>query len=1246
MPGTRQCILSKYRTSRTDISTIKTLSFGICCAVGGREGVDFACDNASSNSAQGVATRHRPPHLSSLQPGDVISTFCKEFLGCKVPRDPPDWFLLIQDAFSSLHFVTSSLPTHIEELLNCVTKVQVLLLEKDSKALPFNTPTEVEALNSIHCLFDHLNKAVTASGASCGLSGVLQSKFAAVQEYCRTTLPYLRSGLHKLWHERLQDLLIDLQLFRHPRLRYVMVKLLKEAEQALQYRCFTDAELATLTHVRNTAYDYAALRPHVAQISELQAKHETIVGNSGAMQFQQTETEQTETEQPFSLAPQQSGHFQAATHDVRATTNVEWPALDTTPQEWPNVEQQGSFPTWAENEVVRQLKEFEGNVRGDPGQSASQSTTGGPIKPMTESVKSEDGMPGLHPCGDALHQACSAPAPVHEPREHFLDFENVLEEEIEQAARQNTQRDPKHLKITETLNALSDASLKLAQTSPQYSASFVAALNDLRSSLLRVKRKIECTPYVRATVWQRRTLDQVIWNISRTWHRLRLIDLNLTSSLLPGQPPLQPSEIQVLTDFERPVPSFVASHIYGALLEDNGDEGGVDDFFEYLISTSNPIDLSTAKLCLLILLFLKHDYVNLIPQGGEELMDKLTARLRHELFTAKVTEVSLFNLPEFIEFSSQCYGADKIPKRGWQASLQEKGFWPRTELNALVWNLNRLGKAFRLGLEELPALPTESFYADQINLLKKLYVCLQSSAAPDVSEFEAFFEQTSNFAEACIAECNKGHPASQHHMKVLEVTRDSLHWCRLLSAYLRVTPPNALKNIYTKISTAWIFKSLWSREQTLFLTNSDRAYITKKILSLLEDDQLHYELSARLKAFLDQNIPHRFVELTPINFKQDQTKTLSDDDKIIDLLTHECRLKSVDSTSRTSRAMRRAFETALIQARMIAMKYPRLSVPDSPLNANLERRFVSQYASDSAAQLLSLDAVLKDALEGLPDELSVDEVARHIATCLLRDTRDDPWLDYIVQDVKWCSYTAQQLMNPELGGELLTLTENLDVSCRSMFQFGREDLTQEATPYLIRHFVNLAILKWISDSTVACDSSAKPARHTLRLMLGKHAAVWVSKWLVLMHDRQALFPSDITVHPEFFETLYEDVRRRSFKIARPTEASTAALTPDQLYGHLRYMLKGLSAGTLTRQDIAILARKAHEGSLVSKASSNVFLAFLLYAWHHRCLHAAESNPLERCVKTVMNEISNHEEGGMPITTMQRCLEELLSIWNA
>eukprot|EP01053_Blabericola_migrator_P013424 Blabericola_migrator_1__13423@NODE_961_length_5893_cov_16_783728_g667_i0_p1_GENE_NODE_961_length_5893_cov_16_783728_g667_i0NODE_961_length_5893_cov_16_783728_g667_i0_p1_ORF_typecomplete_len1409_score230_43_NODE_961_length_5893_cov_16_783728_g667_i015785804 len=1408
MPGTRQCILSKCQRPRADMSTIKALGFGICCALGGREGVNLTDADAGRRCP---TPRHIPPRFMSLQPSDVISRFCRTLLACKVPRDPPDWFLVVRDALTSLDFVTSSLPEHLEELLDCVTKVQAVLLEEDFKALSLRTPTEVEAFKSVHCLISHLNKAVAVSGASCRLSGVVKAKIAALEEYCRITLHRLSSGFHQPWHERLQNLLINLQHFQRPRLLYVMATLLTEAEQTLQKGCFTDAELGTLTHAQNMAYDYAPLHPYVAQISELQAKHETVKRSSGSMtsvetslppaaqprpirgrqqyydpqpegshedqcdtpteafrsfayqsleqQLPQPNTEwgrepyhlqyspenfvpQTslcftnsayflgagESDQPNHLLHPQLPVLQSPTHRLQGSNStshgeeLRWPQqsfeelneshhslkqseqsaepshhlykgpwrhaskssaqlantehpsssfLQQPIQGWVAplyggqytesqdhcstesrdvratnvVEEQSrdfsatrSLPTLAGSQQVRQVGK--GDSQKHLRQNALETTTDEPTNSVTGDMS--DGTTRHN----AFHQMHSPP--LREPEKCFMNIEIAFEQELAEElgrAHQNVWQLPEYLNIDRSVNALLDASYKLAQTPPYRNPSSLVALNNLHSSLLRARRKIESVLSVHATVLQRRNLDQIIWNVSRAWHRLRLIDLNSDDRLLPNQSPLLPSEIHELTTYERP--SFVVSQVYGALLKEDGVEEAVKKFFEYLMATSSPIDLPTAKVCLLVLLFLRHDYVDLIPQEGKESLDKLLVKLRHELLIAKVTEISLFDLPEFITLSFKCYGADEVPQRGWQASLREEGFWPREILSPLVSKLNRYGKAFRLGLEKILALPTVGMYADQIQLLKRFYSCLQAPTNLNDSEIETIFEQTSKFAEACITECKEtGHPASPHQLQVLEVTRNSLQWCRLLSAYTRVTPPDVLREAYDRISTAWILKSLWSREQTLFLINTDRASITKKILSVLESDQVHDELTASPKALFDQNVPYKFVELSLMKVNQDQVRTFSDDDKMMNLLTRAYLLNAAEGgkSSRMVRLMRRSFQTAVIQARLTLLGYPNLPVPDKPLYANLAKRFASPSA---ATQLLCVDTVLEDALKGLKlEDLSLSEVARHVANYLLGESPDEQWAAFMTQDISWCSYTAQQLMSSELQGDLLMLSEILRTPLKATLQFSEGALNREAAPYLLRHFVNLATLRWLSDSTVALRTNANRGQQALSFVLGEHAVVWIPRWLVLMHSQQALFPPDVTVPSELFEALCESVTCRTNEITRPAEESPAVLTSYELHCHLRYMLRGLSAGTLTRQDIEVLATKAHEERFTSKASTNTFLAFLLWAWHHKCLHAAQSNLVKNCIKTVMHEISHHEEDGVSSTTVQRCLQELISIWDA
>eukprot|EP01053_Blabericola_migrator_P012152 Blabericola_migrator_1__12151@NODE_751_length_6652_cov_51_714199_g539_i0_p1_GENE_NODE_751_length_6652_cov_51_714199_g539_i0NODE_751_length_6652_cov_51_714199_g539_i0_p1_ORF_typecomplete_len964_score131_12Extensin_2/PF04554_13/0_14_NODE_751_length_6652_cov_51_714199_g539_i018904781 len=912
-----------------------------------------------------------------------------------------------------------------------------------------------------------------------------------------------------------------------------------------------------------------------------------------------------------------------------------------------------TLPTIAESGVVEEVKKYEGDAQTDSPGSALETTTGRSTRLGTDSAMgaTSEGVAESHlVSGDASDQPCLIDLSFRQSAELAWALEDVVQQEIEQAARQTFPRTPLRLNINKTLHALIDASNKVARMSSHFGFESMTILHNVRASLIKTRGRLDCSPYVFATGFQRRDLNQAIWNLSRQWHHIRMGLLNVRGRLFPNCVILTKEELKALTDLEWTAQSFVASHCYGAILSDDGDDV-IKDFFDYLISISEPIDLSTAKFCLLTLLYCKHEHNDSISTGGLKPWDKLINRLYQELFNKKVTEVSLLDLHEFKIFCSACYGADRIPQEGWQASLSEEGFWPRKNMSSLGVQLNTHGKALRLGLQRISDLPTGSIYARQISMMKKFYSRLQALTSANFSEFKAIFEQISDFAEACIAESKEGgFPTSRDELQVLEVTRVSLQWCRLVSAYLNEPPSALLKKAYDKTTTAWLFKNLWSRKQTSFLTNADRTCITKRIMSLLENDKLRNEILLCSKALIYDNVPYRLVEPVLRKAFPGQGETLSDDDKMINLLALQCRLSAANlghGPNLVLKAVQKAFQKAVIEAHLIDLERAKLPVPARPPNANLEARFVSPSATGSAARLLSLDAVLEDALKEIqPDTLTVSKVARHVASHLLGEPWDAQWADYITQDVQWCSYTAQQLVSPELKGQLLTLTESVDVFCKASSRVSHESPSKsDAVPNLIRHFVNLATLKWVSDSMMANGPYGSQPPVVLNNTLGHCVAAWIPRWLALMHDRQALFPSNVTVQPELLEALRTNVLYRVDRIRKPSAESTADLTREELSRHLRYLLRGAGAGTLSYDDIKILARKTHKEPFASQPSTSIFLTFLLYVWHYGRFQD-ESNMIEDCIKSVLHEASNPEVDGMHIRTMQRSLEVLLSVWNA
>eukprot|EP01053_Blabericola_migrator_P013471 Blabericola_migrator_1__13470@NODE_974_length_5854_cov_6_646276_g617_i1_p4_GENE_NODE_974_length_5854_cov_6_646276_g617_i1NODE_974_length_5854_cov_6_646276_g617_i1_p4_ORF_typecomplete_len117_score7_12La_HTH_kDCL/PF18177_1/4_3e03La_HTH_kDCL/PF18177_1/0_012_NODE_974_length_5854_cov_6_646276_g617_i145004850 len=93
--------------------------------------------------------------------------------------------------------------------------------------------------------------------------------------------------------------------------------------------------------------------------------------------------------------------------------------------------------------------------------------------------------------------------------------------------------------------------------------------------------------------------------------------------------------------------------------------------------------------------------------------------------------------------------------------------------------------------------------------------------------------------------------------------------------------------------------------------------------------------------------------------------------------------------------------------------------------------------------------------------------------------------------------------------------------------------------------------------------------------------------------------------------------------------------------HLSRSLFRASKGTLTNQDLEFLL-KQHTCPGLSRPNRNMFLALLLWAWHHGCL-LVHPKIVQGCFEKVFHEFARSENRGwVPVKALQQCIRELLS----
>eukprot|EP01053_Blabericola_migrator_P013039 Blabericola_migrator_1__13038@NODE_876_length_6200_cov_16_387575_g620_i0_p1_GENE_NODE_876_length_6200_cov_16_387575_g620_i0NODE_876_length_6200_cov_16_387575_g620_i0_p1_ORF_typecomplete_len1293_score236_90_NODE_876_length_6200_cov_16_387575_g620_i022906168 len=1256
MPATGRCIIrshNKYQSRNDDTSAVRTLGLGLCCVLS-----VHGVTNVANNEAHIASTNNPRLHSKgqTLRENEVISTFCDTYFKLIPHRGQADWMLKVQASFNSLDFATSAALEHVDKLCACIRQVEIALLEADLDKKLALSDAEVIAIHTFRDILSQLDNAITQYCPD-GPLGSLRKDVANVQYYCQLLSQAPTKGIDEAWHKRARLLLAKVPLTRHQKpaqseLWDQMAEVLNDAEGILQSRRFSDDELDTINQISMVAVQSAPVWPCVAQCAKLWFEMEVVATDS-----QRPHKKGTIFCGPEVQAPSEKGRVEASLrpdlekpHDYSQGNNPFGDFVPRAPQQVPWSElsrqpscQQSIVSNSEKHQVQSQVKQHrlgspnlnervllsvepEVQPRGRPPQkSASQPLSDEALNKSVDE-RSEDGHG--HLCEKLpsvlkeLEQQASA-LRVH-------NFTNLSVQASIQATRQL-------LKLNRILSQLDEKPLD---------TQLLTSLGRIRSSLFNTRQKI-LDLNGRSSLSHMTGLNEAIEKVSRLWHLTRLAKMKILD-------PLQPENFESVARLEGSqtqysIPSFVASETYTALLR-YGSEEALNNLLVFLNSTSNPIDLSTAKLCLLNLLFLRYEKVELLIPKARYALSKLISKLRHEIFEAKKTEVLISNLPEFNNFCLAYFG-----KRPVSTLLKLYSDYFSRSLSQDL-NLTKVAEAHQV----------DSLKAFQSHLLS---INIHERMASD-EETLAYFEQFATFAKGCLDECQiHGQQTLDEELVVLKVTMDGLMWCRLLFSNAGVTPPTALRETYDAIAKAWILKSLWLRGETTSLLTSERAFISKRILAVLESGK-HDKLLACLKAFLDRSVPLIFVETVMDDLLWDRRTSepkSSDDDKMVMLLASECRLHLLKADvahqpTRMSQQLRTAaghfFTTSFIQAQLVAKDCHSLPAPDvSPaLHDKLHEYFLAPSAPQTtaeAARSLSPDFVLKEALKEIKsDGLTVSEVGYQVATYLLGISRekqhhnslDQQWLDFLTCQLKGCTLDLEQCRDRR---KLMTLVRSIDTFFGTFWQeHKRNPIKAETTPYFIRHFVNMTALKWLLDKK-GRDLNWRPKdRHYLSKTVGLHFFAWMPRWLTLMNTRQVLFPPDVTVEADSLcENLCNDVSCHVDYVYRWARELNGPLKPAEMRVHLRDLMKGLGVGLVTKQSLEVLLER-HTSPMISRWNRNLFLTFLLYVWHLRCL-PVDMNVIKDCIKLTVDECLRYQQddAGMSVRTMQECIRKVLIAWS-
>eukprot|EP01053_Blabericola_migrator_P002733 Blabericola_migrator_1__2732@NODE_1778_length_3809_cov_13_107162_g1145_i0_p1_GENE_NODE_1778_length_3809_cov_13_107162_g1145_i0NODE_1778_length_3809_cov_13_107162_g1145_i0_p1_ORF_typecomplete_len1171_score182_14_NODE_1778_length_3809_cov_13_107162_g1145_i0793591 len=1039
------------------------------------------------------------------------------------------------------------------------------------------------------------------------------------REAIRETKPTNKAPPHasdEAWHKRAQYLLAHSQRLGEKDLWDQMAEILGEAKKVLRAHGFSNDQKKILAQIVEAAVNFAPLYPCVALCAELvfslnenpPAQKEQHNANVVSPESDQDRQVLSQSEESEKMLQSEAKHQCPPVFGPDFWTRPPWFPIQCA--------------SWDENpRCAKELKQGGPAVSPDSGNDAARGVSAASPEVVHD---------------DAMHEILAA------VKEDAASLATAIEEAILHTGGQPGPVGV--LNVGDQLDTLLASLSQLCEKPPPRDTQTLTVFSSMCSSLMAKRAQIKSSSRIRLTRRHMGRLNKAIFTVSRLWHQARLANLKGIDALSPQQ--LESIRKLPYSAEKSSIMTYVASAAYaGLLIADSEEEAKevLNDFFTYFDLTIRSIDSSTAQLYLLMLLHLKYDNVKLLKPKARNLLDRLIVRLRDKIHGAEKCEILVSDLPELEEFHQACLGASTWQIFDWRDSLRLDATSTRDGQRPIITKLVLYGHLFREGLDQfIRSYPiTRGTCAAQVKLLKAFRLHLLSIISPEHvftdDQTLAYVRQFVAFAERCLDECLvNGSAASHKQVLSLEVTLNCLQWCRLLSSYLGVDSLSFLEEAYSMTAYALILKNLWSSPPTTSLSNSERVSISQGILSALRSDKSDDELLACTKMFIDQYVPPRFVtslfdELLAFSFKQD-----SDHDKMMTLVALECRIQLFKAKIATGLGVKRVpgstqerFTEALAQARVLARSVTTSQIPDA-LNASLRERFVASHA-DEAARNLSVDVALEGALQMADsDSLTVAEVAHHLATYLLGDSADESWLNFLTYQTRWCSFTAQQLAERE--DDLLTLVRSLKAPLKG---FWVEPLggSVEATPDLIRLFLHMATLKWLCGKITGIRNGFKKGWHVLNHVASEYAFVWIRRWLVLMHSRQALFPVNNPETANLFEEMCFDLALQRHYVTAFSVRSKAPLDTGDVIAHLRRILKRVGSGVLITTDLKVLL-EACKSPVLSRESRSVFLAFLLWTWHNKCLPL---DAIEDCIMTVMQE----GQCQLSVNTMQECVKKLL-----
>eukprot|EP01053_Blabericola_migrator_P003346 Blabericola_migrator_1__3345@NODE_1989_length_3451_cov_9_109929_g1020_i3_p1_GENE_NODE_1989_length_3451_cov_9_109929_g1020_i3NODE_1989_length_3451_cov_9_109929_g1020_i3_p1_ORF_typecomplete_len335_score38_04Helitron_like_N/PF14214_6/3_5e03Helitron_like_N/PF14214_6/0_024_NODE_1989_length_3451_cov_9_109929_g1020_i33841388 len=181
---------------------------------------------------------------------EQISKFCKDSFQILPYYGRPQWLSRFISALGFFDFTDCSIPPNLEDAVKGMTEIRQAI----ALSLLDTSSMRKTALRIVQNNLDQIRCAVMRADICEEASKKLQHKMLKTLEQSEALCACTP---HDSWHERVKTILTCFETCPTPMLWVTMKQLLNQVESAVADRCFSAAELRTITQVQKLAAAYA-----------------------------------------------------------------------------------------------------------------------------------------------------------------------------------------------------------------------------------------------------------------------------------------------------------------------------------------------------------------------------------------------------------------------------------------------------------------------------------------------------------------------------------------------------------------------------------------------------------------------------------------------------------------------------------------------------------------------------------------------------------------------------------------------------------------------------------------------------------------------------------------------------------------------------------------------------------------------------------------------------------------------------